>query len=323
MILGVKENPAPTVNISIGSDLTGHTPSKRSGRMVTFRRKRRKSTKGRARKTSRRATRVRSRRNPKRKRSRKRARRRSSPTRGSHRPRLTYKGGKWYGGKTSRSLIKRGSGTRVNKRRSRRTRRRARRNPAGVRGIQKMFSRNALMSTAKAGAGIAIGFTAMPIFYKILPQQLKEQRQWLGGIHVALGLAIAGFVRNRNVKDIGLVIAATGVYDLIAMNVDFLGLPPLRTSSPLADRLSPPTSAPAVAAPGEGEAAAGCYGGNLEMTHYGTSYPVMAAPVSRVASHGVGASFERVGASYPSLAYPTIGLSGDGGTDMGLDDMIN
>lgn len=177
-----------------------------------------------------------------------------------------------------------------------------------------MFSRNALMSTAKAGAGIAIGFTAMPIFYKILPQQLKEQRQWLGGIHVALGLAIAGFVRNRNVKDIGLVIAATGVYDLIAMNVDFLGLPPLRTSSPLADRLSPPTSAPAVAAPSEEEAAAGCYG---------TSYPVMAAPVSQVASHGVGASFERVGASYPSLAYPTIGLSGDGGTDMGLDDMIN
>lgn len=176
-----------------------------------------------------------------------------------------------------------------------------------------MFTQRMLISTAKAGAGIAIGFAAMPVFYKILPKAMKQQRRWLGGIHLALGLGIAGFVRNRDVKDVGLVIAATGVYDLIAMNVQFLGLPPLRTTSELAESLIPsPEATPA-------QAASGCYGGQLDISHYGSSYPVAARPVSPVAATGVGASFERVGSSYPSLAYPTVGLS----DDIAWDDMIN
>jgi len=271
--------------------------------MVTFRKRRkrrtaRKNPKGRARKSYRR------RRNPRRKRA---------VSRGTHRPRLTYKSGKWYGGKSPRSLIKRGSGTRVNPRRKRRrSRRRVRRNPALATRMRRMFSRNMLLSTAKAGAGIAIGFTAMPILYRVLPQALKDKRQYLGGIHVLLGLGIAGFMKNKTVKDIGLVIAATGVYDLIAMNVDFLGLPPLRTSSKLADQLIPQaaTSTPASAAVSG-------------MSAYGASYPTLGAPVSEVAAGGVGASFERVGASYSTSAYQTIGLAGDGGSDWGMDDMIN
>lgn len=264
--------------------------------MVAFRRKRKRSrrAKGRTRRTVRRA-------NPKRRRKRARARRSASV--GAHRPRLTFKSGKWYGGKSPRSLIKRGSGTRVNRRRRRR-----RRNPNGIRGVQRMFTQRMLVNTATAGAGIAIGFTAMPIFYRVLPQTLKAQRRWLGGIHLALGLGIAGFVRNRMVKDIGLVIAATGVYDLIAMNVEFLGLPPLRTTSPLADRLIP---SPAAAA------AQQAMGGRLRA--YGASYPVSAAPVSPVAATGVGASFEKFGASYPSLAYPSVGLS----DDLEMSDMVN
>lgn len=279
--------------------------------MVAFRRKRKSSTrknKGRTRRTVRRAsTRKRKRANPK---------RRRSVSRGTHRPRLTYKGGKWYGGKSNRSLIKRGSGTRVNPKRRKRSRGRVRRNPAGIKGVQKMFSQKVLMSTATAGAGIAIGFAAMPIFYKILPEQLKAQRRWLGGIHLALGLGLAGFIRNKNAKNIGMVIAATGVYDLIAMNVDFLGLPPLRTTSSLAENLIPSPAAPASA---PSEAASGCYGGQLDISHYGSSYPTAARPVSPAAATGVGASFERMGSSYPSLAYPTVGLS----DDMAWDDMIN
>jgi hypothetical protein len=181
--------------------------------------------------------------------------------------------------------------------------------------MRRMFTQRMLVSTATAGAGIAIGFTAMPIFYRILPQAMKANRRWLGGIHVALGLGISGFARNRIVKDIGLVIAATGVYDLIAMNVEFLGLPPLRTTSPLADRLIPQRAG----VPAGAQPAAGCFGGQLDLTHYGASYPVSAAPVSPVAATGVGASFERVGASYPSLAYPSVGLA----DDMGLEDMVN
>lgn len=307
MILSVRDNPAPAVDSNNGSDLTGHKPSKRSDPMaVTFRRKRRKSGR-RARRTSRIASIVRRRRrNPRRKKTR--ARRRSGTSIGAHRPRLTFKAGKWYGGNSPRSLIRRGSGTRINRRRRRR---RTRRNPNGIRGIQRMFSQRILINTAKAGAGIAIGFTAMPIFYRILPQQLKDQRRWLGGIHLALGLSIAGFVRNRDIKDIGMVIAATGVYDLIAMNIDFLGLPPLRTTSPLADKLIPAGAMTPVTA---AEATSG---------YYGASYDAGAAPVSPVAATGVGASFERVGSSYPSLAYPTIGLSGDGGMEAMMDDLIN
>lgn len=300
MIYEVKKNPAP----KSCSDLTGRKHFSRSGTMVAFRRKRKSSTrknKGRTRRTVRRAsTRKRKRANPK---------RRRTVSRGTQRPRLTYKG-------KNGSLIKRGSGTRINPKRRKRSRGRVRRNPAGIKGVQKMFSQKVLMSTATAGAGIAIGFAAMPIFYKILPEQLKAQRRWLGGIHLALGLGLAGFIRNKNAKNIGMVIAATGVYDLIAMNVDFLGLPPLRTTSALAENLIPspaaPTSAPA-------EAASGCYGGQLDISHYGSSYPTAARPVSPVAATGVGASFERMGSSYPSLAYPTVGLS----DDMAWDDMIN
>lgn len=270
--------------------------------MVTFRKRRKRRT---VRKNAARKTRK----------STSRKRRTRKTTVGKHRPRLTYKAGKWYGGKSPRSLIKRGSGTRINPRRKRR-RRRVRRNPALASRMKRMFSRNVIMSTAKLGAGIAIGFTAMPILYRILPQQLKDQRRWLGGVHVLVGLGMAGLVKNKNVKDIGLVIAATGVYDLIAMNTtDMLDLPPIRTSSALADKLIPSQTS---AAPAEA-----AMGGRLSMQHYGASYPVMGAPVSQVAAHGVGASFERVGASYPSLAYPTVGLSGDGGCDMGLDDLIN
>ena len=319
MILIVEDCPEP---LTISSDLTGRNPKQRSGTMpTTVRRRKRKRSKGRSSATRRKT----------RKRRRVTARKRKNPRRKSrtaarttkHRPRLSRRKGRWYGGRSKRSLIRRGSGTRVN--RKRRVRRRVRRNPNGVRGITRtMFNQKTLMATAKAGAGIAIGFSAMPIFYKILPAQLKDQRRWLGGVHVALGLAIAGFVRNRDVKDIGMVIAATGAYDLIAMNFDFLGLPPLRTTSQLADRLIPGPVAPAApAAPASPEEAAGCYGGQLDLTHYGSSYPVSAAPVSPVAATGVGASFERVGSSYPSLAYPTIGLSGDGGEDMGWEDMIN
>lgn len=317
MIYTVKENPAP----ENGSDLTGRKPSQKECRMVAFRRKRKSSArknKGRTRRTVRRAsTRKRKRANPK---------RRRSVSRGTHRPRPSYNDGKWYGGKSSKALIPRGSNTRVNPRRKKRRRGRVRRNPNGFKGVQKMFSQKILMSTAKAGVGIAIGFAAMPVFYKILPEQLKARREWLGGINLALGLGIAGFIRNRDVKDIGMVIAATGVYDLIAMNVDFLGLPPLRTTSTLAENLipspdapSPAAPSPAAPAPSSEEAASGCYGGQLDISHYGSSYPTSARPVSPVAATGVGASFERMGSSYPSLAYPTVGLS----DDMAWDDMIN
>lgn len=292
MILSVKENPAPVISKTTCSDLTGRKHHRRGANMVAFRsRRKRRAVRTNARRKSRRS-----------------AARKSV---GVHRPRLTFKSGKWFGGHGSRSLIPAGSGTRINPFRRRRGRH-VRRNPAIVGKLKNMFNRNLILSTAKAGAGIAIGFTAMPLLYKVLPSQLKDQRRWLGGIHVLLGLSLAGLIRNRNAKDIGLVIAATGMYDLIAMNVDFLGLPPLRTTSALADKLIPTAGAAAPAAPAE-----------AAMGSYGSSYPVLGAPVSRVAAVGVGANFERVGASYPSLAYPTVGLSGDNGCEMGLDDLIN
>lgn len=284
--------------------------------MVALKKKRRSAKKrtvrkSRARRTLRRATRT----NPARKKTaKKRSTAKKTVSRGTTtasgvkivRPRLRKKGSKFYASRHPRGMI--AVGTRINPKRKRRSRR-VRRNPAL--SLKQAFSQKMLFSTAKAGAGIAIGFAAMPIFYRILPAQLKDQRRWLGGIHVMLGLSIAGLLKNRHAKDIGLVIAATGVYDLIAMNVDFLGLPPLRTSSMLADKLMPEPQA-AIPAPAE----QGVEG------YYGASYPVAAAPVSRVAARGYGANYQ-LGASYASTAYPTVGLSGDGGADIDWDGMIN
>jgi hypothetical protein len=48
-----------------------------------------------------------------------------------------------------------------------------------------------------------------------------------------LGAVVAGTIKNKDVKDVALIVAGTGVYDLIASNLKFLGLPTLPNATPL------------------------------------------------------------------------------------------
>lgn len=178
-------------------------------------------------------------------------------------------------------------------------RRRTRRNPNIIKSIT---SQKTIMTAVKIGGGIAIGALAMPILFTMLPENMKNQRRWLGGIHVAIGALMVGMLRNKDLKDLGMVIAGTGVYDLIAYNVPDLGLIALpSTPGPLLANLT--GTKPVIT---QAEEQAGLYGpltishygasyGTPARSGYGASYPVAVAPVSPVARAGVGASYEAPG----------------------------
>jgi len=90
----------------------------------------------------------------------------------------------------------------------------------------------------KFAAGLAVGYIGMPVFSKVMNMVLKpvdalKFRPFFGVFHIALGAFVAATVKNKNVKDAALIVAGTGVYDLIASNVKFLGLPPLPSENPL------------------------------------------------------------------------------------------
>lgn len=159
--------------------------------------------------------------------------------------------------------------------------------------LKQIFSTKILMTTAKIGGGIALGFVLMPLAYRILPDNIRiNNRRWLGIVNVLVGSLMAGLIRNKNVKDVGIIVAGTGVYDLIASNVTALGLPALPVSSPLIDKMMPMSGSYADRAYVEG------------------SYAVPVAPISPVArmQSMLGASFETpvrsgYGSSYEAPDY--------------------
>lgn len=181
-------------------------------------------------------------------------------------------------------------------------RRRYRRNPNGIaRGMRRAISQQWIMRSLTIGGGIAGGAAAMPLVYKMVPEANRAQvSPWLGLVHVLLGSVMNATLRNRNMKELGAVIAGTGVYDLLVSNIPQLGLPALPRSGGLAAML--PNNAGVSA-----------------------SYPVARRPVSGVAASGVSPVTSQVGSSYlPSYTNPgdvvgasyeapgsrTVGLSG-------------
>lgn len=243
---------------------------------------------------------------------RRKARRNPRNRFGKHRPSLIFGKGGWRVPKRGR-LIKRG--TRINPRRKsrrkarvahvirynpfmasrammkRRSRRRVRRNPNIMKALT---SKTVLMQGVTIGGGIVGGSLAMPLLVRFLPANITtDYNKYLGVVHVALGALMFGFLKNKNLKQLGLVIAGTGMYDLVAMNAP-IGLPPLPRSSEMIDK-----------AFGAGGASA--------------SYPVSRLPVSPVARLGVpslNASYQlpaRQGwaASYSAPGSSIEGFSGD------------
>jgi len=144
---------------------------------------------------------------------------------GKHRPVIVYSGGSWFRSKKSKLLP---SGTRINPK----TRKRHyRRNPMPKLpfNLEKVA-----IGGLKVAGGITIGFTAMPIICKFMPASLTTKyRRFYGLLHVVLGAAAAAFVKKPIVKDMALLVAGTGIYDLIASNIPMLGLPALPSASSL------------------------------------------------------------------------------------------
>lgn len=211
---------------------------------------------------------------------------RSNPTRkrrtrrnatAGKRKRLTvYKrGNRFYAprGPRAEELAMLKPGTRINAVR----RRRKRSNPRRTGLVKSLTSRRTLMTGLKVGGGITGGALAMPLVYSVLPAGMKAQSRWLGLGHVGIGALMVGMLRNRDAKDVGMVIVGTGIYDLLAMNVPALGLPPLPRSMPEIFGGLQTTGESSLDEPEETSA----------------SYPVLSAPVSDVAGRGVGASYEQ------------------------------
>ena len=157
-----------------------------------------------------------------------RARRRhNGPRIGIHRPSLMFaalghaKHGRWYARPRSR-LVRRG--TRINPKRRHFFSRR--RNPAIPFAIDKVA-----IGGLKIAGGIAGGFLLKPIIAGFLPKNKTTGEPMFinlfGLIYVVGGAVLAGTIRMQAVKEVALVIAGVGVYDLIASNLKMLGLPTL------------------------------------------------------------------------------------------------
>ena len=129
-----------------------------------------------------------------------------------------------------------------NPRRYRRFSRRYRRNPGfSPKGIlRSLTSKDVLMQGASIGGGLVAGFALMPVVNQLLAtpkvgEKPMVERKYLGIVHIALGALMFAFLKNRFLKNAGLTIAGTGVYDLAVQNIPYLttdlNLPPLPTKS--------------------------------------------------------------------------------------------
>lgn len=147
---------------------------------------------------------------------------RRNPRFGAHRPTLLYT---WKGWKRPRHSKLFKKSTRVNPK-HRRHYRFARRNPALPFGINHVF-----MGGAKIAGGIALGFLGMPVLCKFMPAGITAKySRFYGILHVVIGAVAASMIRNKMAKEMALIVAGTGVYDLLASNVTMLGLPALPRS---------------------------------------------------------------------------------------------
>lgn len=87
---------------------------------------------------------------------------------------------------------------------------------------------------AKIAGGIVIGFLGMPLICKYMPADLTTKyRRYYGLLHVVAGAVAATFVKKAIVKEMALIVAGTGLYDLIARNIPQLGLKGLPSTTPL------------------------------------------------------------------------------------------
>jgi hypothetical protein len=155
---------------------------------------------------------------------------RSNPLFGQHRPSLTYGPFGWRRpltkkGKIRSRLMKGKGAVRVNPK----GRYYSRRNPGLPFAIDKMA-----IGGAKVACGLVAGFMLMPLVCKFAPLTMTAKyRRFYGVLNVVVGAVAAATIKNQHVKDAALIVAGTGIYDLIASNIGALGLPPLPSTKVL------------------------------------------------------------------------------------------
>lgn len=168
--------------------------------------------------------------------------------------------------------------------------RRSRRSRYRIPGIKRMnpmkllSQRNLTMITGYA-AGTVLGFMVLPVIYNVVPAQIRN-RKFIGLGNVALGALMFGYMRNRMAKNAGIMIAATGVYDIIAKNLTMLDLPVVGTSSWLTAQL------------GLGQTASRKSGNGKDEEADGLTYEVNGQPVLGLNYNGAAQVPATVGLSY-------------------------
>ena len=211
-------------------------------------------------------------------RSNPRRKRRKNPMKGKRvRPLL------WRRGVGKRARYYRGPKSRMPERINAKRRRRyaRRRNPSLK--IKQIFGKQMLMQAASIAGGITLGYLAMPLLWKVAPDSVKAQRNFFGIAHILLGGLMATMLKNKNLKAMGVVVAGTGVYDLIACNVPQLDLKRIPTDNLMFDNMM---------------------GGTLAIEHQGASYPGARVPsMSLAASYpaSLNSSYESVGNVYQEM----------------------
>jgi len=140
---------------------------------------------------------------------------------------------------------------------------------------------------AKLGLGVAGGFMATPIVSKVLSMaKLDKYDKYAGVGTIVLGALLTGMAKKKDLKDLGLLIAGFGVYDLLASNSAGM-LPALPRVTGLTSNI-----------PG--------------MAPLSSSYGVAAYSVSRsAASLPMSSSYQQISSSYQDNASMPVGISGD------------
>lgn len=209
------------------------------------------------------------------------------------RPRVAKVGNIFKHGPRS-SFFGRGAVT-VNPRRSRR---RTRHNPFNVKNtIKQITSKKWLITLGTIGGGFVAGMAGKSLLLNALPANMKQYGKYIGVGHIIIGALLVGMMKKKALKEVGVVVAATGLYDLIASNVPVLALPAL--PSYVIPGITPKTSiAPALSG----------------------SYPVSRLPVSPVAALSGGYSTPAK-AGYAGSFYTNQRTEGFAGVDNPYSDI--
>lgn len=159
-----------------------------------------------------------------------------------HRPRVRKWKGRFFHSRRSRFFGRRP--VMVNPRRRRRVRRlyvgrirrvrvnRRRRMNPGVGMIKaqlrQLMSKQWMVTIASLAGGLVLGMGVKTVLLNVMPMlKLGAQTRFVGAGNILVGSLMFSMGKQRMVKEAGVVVAATGLYDLLATNLPMLQLQPL------------------------------------------------------------------------------------------------